>query len=346
MPLFRSKTMYFCQIIIPRDTIFETLTKLGELKLVQFVNVNEHVNALSLPYVSEIYELKEVEQSIDFMFKECEAMGIHVPQPHTSLKAPTIKKIHEITSEIEKFQNSIEVISRNAQLLEKVSCTLRETKFVLEFCEEFFVSAGISFTRQSLYQSLIHSSSIDFHLCDDDHRSHETSPLEFLSGTIPIARKPAFERMLWRVCKSNFYAKFSKNTVTSFDTCGFKNDKSTKVEKMGFLIFFYGTELKKKIMKICEGFHCKLTHCPETTDDRTDLYKDVVLRLNDMNVIINRTEREKIDILKLVSEKLFSSLIMVKNMKAIYFTMNQLSIDKGDNFFVGKLILVFFFQKI
>lgn len=327
---FRSETMSFCQLIIPKETIFQTLAKLGKLGMVQFINLNERLNPVNLPYTAEIRDLNEIERQLRNIYMECEEIKVNVPKIGIQSTPPTVKEINEISVEIDKLEKSIEEISNNAKLLEKVECNLLETKFVLEFCHDFFSSAGLSITRDSLTKELLHDATITLL----DFPPNDISRLEYLTGTVPIRRKYAFERMLWRVCKGNFCITYSKIHITSYDSCF---NSTSQVEKVSFFIFFHGEAIKAKILKICEGFHCNLIHCPDHAEDRNEIIQELWLKIGDINLIVSKTEAQKLDMLRSISEKLYPSLVKIKTMQEIYFIMNQLSIDHSNLFYLGKL---------
>lgn len=331
--LFRSETMSFCQLIIPKDIIVPTLTKLAEIGLAQFINLNEHESSLNLPNTTAIYELVEIERQIQNVYSQCKQIKVNVPQIANKSTNPTSNEINEISEKIDKFQKTFIEITENSRLLEILECNLLEAKFVLEFCHAFFSSAGISTTRDSLTTALLHDATIDFPMYNNDLDFSNISMLEYVSGTVSIKRKYAFERMLWRVCKGNFCVTYSKDNISSYDSC---RSITSKEAKQSFFLFFHGETIKIKILKICEGFHCNLIHCPESTADRTNMLKGIVMQIGDIKVVRNKTEAQRIDMLTEISEKLYPTLIKVKKMKEIYFAMNYLILDHGKQFYVGK----------
>lgn len=316
---FRSESMSFCQLILPKDTIFQTLTKLGEIGLVQFVNMNEGRNVLSLPFTPQIHDLTEIVRQIQILSQECKLKGIKAPHYEPLYKYPSEKQINDIASEIGKFQLDIEELTVNLNILEKVFCNFRESKFVLEFCQSFFNSAGYADQVGPLHDSI-------------EYQMKDFVKLEYLSGTVPVKRVFAFERMVWRVSKGNFFMSISELKIESYDSCGLV----TPVEKYAFILFFQGEVLKTKIMKICEGFHCVLKPCPETEEYRQNMIDDVSTRIEDMIVIINKTEAQRNELLISASKRLYPCLVTVKRMKGIYYALNSMSLDHSNSFYISK----------
>lgn len=58
------------------------------------------------------------------------------------------------------------------------------------------------------------------------------------------------------------------------------------MNKTVFVAFFQGEQLKKRIEKICAGFHASLYPCPSTPGEREEMLKGVKTRLQDL-VLVN-----------------------------------------------------------
>jgi len=72
--------------------------------------------------------------------------------------------------------------------------------------------------------------------------------LGFVAGVILRERLPAFERMLWRVCRGNVFLRQAEIETPLEDPHSGDN-----VYKSVFIIFFQGEQLKTRVKKICEG---------------------------------------------------------------------------------------------
>lgn len=288
---------------------------------------------MDLPYATEVHELVEIERQIQLVYLECEEMGVNVQQIQSNSTPPTAKEIHEISAEIEQLLRSIGEISKNSRILETVECNLIESKCVLEFCHDFFSSARLSVTKDSLTRALLHDATIAFPMHTDF-----VSTLEYVTGTVSIKYKYAFERMLWRVCKGNFCITYSKINIMSYDSCW---NTTSKAEKQSFFLFFHGETIKIKILQICEGFHCNLIHCPESPEIINEMITDISIQIADLKVIASKTEAQKIDMLRGISGRLYPALVKVHMMKGLYFVLNQLVLDPGKRFYIGKYSIIF-----
>ena len=87
----------------------------------------------------------------------------------------------------------------------------------------------------------------------------------FVTGVIAREKVPAFERILWRACRGNVFLRQADIehpledpvtvSVRSFDIirhhrAGFQGDQ---VQKVVFILFFQGDQLRTRVRKICEG---------------------------------------------------------------------------------------------
>lgn len=55
--------------------------------------------------------------------------------------------------------------------------------------------------------------------------------------------------------------------------------------KTVFVAFFQGEQLKKRIEKICTGFHASIYPCPSTPSEREEMLKGVKTRLEDLALV-------------------------------------------------------------
>lgn len=55
--------------------------------------------------------------------------------------------------------------------------------------------------------------------------------------------------------------------------------------KTVFVAFFQGEQLKKRIEKVCAGFHASTYPCPSTPPEREEMLKGVRTRLADITLV-------------------------------------------------------------
>ncbi|XP_038653812.1 V-type proton ATPase 116 kDa subunit a1-like isoform X3 [Scyliorhinus canicula] len=99
------------------------------------------------------------------------------------------------------------------------------------------------------------------------------------------------------------------------------------VSKDVFIIFYQGELFKSKVRKICDGFHATVYPCPETLHERMEMSVGVNLRIADIYMVLDQTEKHRKDLLLSAAKDVHKWNVKVKKMKAIYYTLNLCNID-------------------
>lgn len=146
--------------------------------------------------------------------------------------------------------------------------------------------------------------------------------LGFVAGVILRERLPAFERMLWRVCRGNVFLRQAEIESPLEDPSTGDN-----VYKSVFIIFFQGEQLKSRVKKICEGFRATLYPCPETPLDRREMIGGVVSRIEDLNTVLTQTTDHRHRVLIAAAKNIKNWFIKVTKIKAIYVNLNMFNLD-------------------
>ncbi|KAI4820249.1 hypothetical protein KUCAC02_028233 [Chaenocephalus aceratus] len=148
--------------------------------------------------------------------------------------------------------------------------------------------------------------------------------LGFISGLIQRTKIQAFERMLWRVCKG--YTILSYAEVEEY-----LEDPDTVVggafQRVVFLISYWGDQIGQKVKKICDCYHCHVYPYPSSNEERNDVVEGLRTRIQDLHTVLHRTEDYLKQVLMKASESVYTWVIQVKKMKAIYYILNLCSLD-------------------
>lgn len=102
------------------------------------------------------------------------------------------------------------------------------------------------------------------------------------------------------------------------------------------MAFFQGEQLKSRVKKVCAGYHASLYPCPNNYEEREDMLKGVLVRLQDLNMVINQTKDQRQRVLVSVSKDLPKWIIIVKKIKAIYHVMNLFNMDVSRKCLIGE----------
>lgn len=230
--------------------------------------------------------------------------------------SPKPKDIINFEAQFEKIESEILEISKNSVNLNENYLELLELKEFLQRTEGFFNDKdGVADTiRSNLFS-------------EDQDVSHHN--LDFVAGTVHRSRVYGLERMLWRVSRGNIFFRFA-----DFDLIDPLSSNITP--KSVFVAFFLGQHLKSMLQKVCAGYRASTFPCPIDFDERNDMSKGVRTRLEDMTVILNRTKDHRHNSLLHVAKQLPNWLIMIRKMKAVYYTMNLFSTDTSQKCLIGE----------
>uniref|UniRef100_A0A7N6AIE6 V-type proton ATPase subunit a n=1 Tax=Anabas testudineus TaxID=64144 RepID=A0A7N6AIE6_ANATE len=196
--------------------------------------------------------------------------------------------------QLQRLEVELGEVSRNKDKLQKNLLELKEYTHMLRITRNFFPS--------SLSFSLLSCS--------------------FISGLIHRVKIEAFERMLWRVCKG--YTILSYTEVEEYLD---DPDTGEPTKSVVFLISYWGDQIGQKVKKICDCYHCHLYPYPSSNEERNDVVEGLRTRIQDLHTVLCRTEDYLKQVLIKASESVYTWVIQVKKMKAIYYILNQCSFD-------------------
>lgn len=128
--------------------------------------------------------------------------------------------------------------------------------------------------------------------------------------------------MLWRVCKGY--------TILSYaEVQGSLEDPNTGEPSRSsvFLISYWGEQIGQKVKKICDCYHCHLYPYPNSNEERNEVMEGLRTRIQDLHTVLHRTEDYLRQVLNKASESVYTWVIQVKKMKAIYHILNLCSFD-------------------
>uniref|UniRef100_A0A8C4SXG1 V-type proton ATPase subunit a n=1 Tax=Erpetoichthys calabaricus TaxID=27687 RepID=A0A8C4SXG1_ERPCA len=285
--IFQSEEMCLVQLFFQSESGYCCISELGELGLVQFKDLNPGTTAFQRKFIKEVRRCEEMER---ILF----ALLFFLPDPLQSV-------IEKVDKDLKEINSSHEALKRNLT-------ELLEMKYLLQMIQDFFEETPIDLPDRLTFSSHSLTPSSLSSLC------------RFVAGVIKQERFPAFERVLWRVCRGNFFLRHSEIQAR------FEDPVATVeiLKKEVFIIFLQGEQFKGKIGKICEGFgltasHSKaLNHC---------FICDHVILVFFSPKVLNQTNEHRHNVLTSAAVNIQNWKTKVKKMKAIYHTLNLCSID-------------------
>ncbi|XP_076171994.1 V-type ATPase subunit a family protein Vha100-2 [Ptiloglossa arizonensis] len=322
--MFRSEQMALCQMFIQPESAYLSVSELGETGTVQFRDLNSDVNYFQRKFVNEVRRCDEMERKLRYIEAEVRKDGVPIVENLMELpRAPNPRAIIDLEANLEKHGNDILELSQNAVNLKSNYLELMELRHVLEKTQVFFMEeeANDSITRTLINEEAPNSAP----------SAISRGRLEFVAGVINRERVPAFERMLWRISRGNVFLRQAELERPLEDPA-----TGNKIYKTAFVAFFQGEQLKSRIKKVCSGFHATLYPCPHSHSERDEMVKGVRTRLEDLNMVLNQTQKHRQSVLQDVAKKLPNWTIMVRKMKAIYHTMNLFNMDVSKKCLIGE----------
>ncbi|TRY71734.1 hypothetical protein TCAL_03410, partial [Tigriopus californicus] len=316
--LFRSEPMSRCQLILQSEAAYNCIAELGELGLVQFVDLNPEVSSFQRKFVSEVKRCEEMERKMRYIQKEAMRDELPIHEPDENPPAPAPREMTELETSLSHLEKDLSDVTTNYVALKKNQQDLLEMKNLLSKADAFLSesslqiadSAGDEETRNTDDAQLI------------DVRTDEGfSSMKFniTAGVIERSKMNSFERILWRVSKGNVFVRFSD--IEDESAHGALLDKSV------FMIFYQGEALKARVKKICEGYHAVVYPCPEKASERREMKYGVNTRLEDMKTVLNETEIHRRRLLETGARNLRLWFTKIRKIKAIYHCLNLFSFD-------------------
>jgi len=326
--LFRSELMCRCQLYLPPEAAYNCVAELGELGLVQFVDVNPDVSSFQRQFVSEIKRCEEMERKMRYIETEVIREEIVLDQDEIEPTAPAPREMVELENSLTTVENNLKEVNTNYVALRKNHLELTEYKCMLKQAETFLSDTRLNFKEPDEHTRLLDD--VDENAAGELKEDQGSMKFNIVAGVLDRARQVAFERMLWRVSKGNVFIKFS-------DIMEEMEDPRTgnTLYKSVFMIFFQGEELKIRVKKICEGFHASVYPCPENAKERRDMMMGVNTRLEDLHTVLTQTTDHRHRLLLAASRTLKASYVKVRKMKAIYHILNQFSLRDSQRVLIG-----------
>ncbi|GAU98595.1 hypothetical protein RvY_09721-2 [Ramazzottius varieornatus] len=325
--LFRSQEMTLCQLFLQSEAAYACVSELGELGLVQFRDLNPDVNAFQRKFVNEIRRCDEMERILRFLDKEVRKDGIPILETGENPEAPQPREMIDLEATFEKLENEMREINANSEALKRNYLELTELKHILRKTQNFFDERG---SEVGSDHSSVPSDKTLF-MNDGQGATGGASNLGFVAGVILRERIPAFERMLWRVCRGNVFLRHTEIESPLEDP-----HTGNEVFKSVFIIFFQGDQLKNRVRKICEAFRATLYPCPETPTERREMAFGVMTRIEDLTTVLGQTQDHRHRVLVAAAKNINIWFLKVHKIKAIYHTLNLFNLDVTQKCLIGE----------
>uniref|UniRef100_A0A8C5EQE0 V-type proton ATPase subunit a n=1 Tax=Gouania willdenowi TaxID=441366 RepID=A0A8C5EQE0_GOUWI len=316
--LFRGEEMCLAQLFLQSGSAYDCITELGELGLVEFRDLNPTVNAFQRKHVNEIKKCEEMERILGYLLREIKKADISLPEGDVNPVAPLPKHIITIMEQLQRLEVELGEVTRNKEKLQKNLFELTEYTHMLRITRSFVQRTAEPIQLQYEEFPFMERDT----MMDYSSMQRLEAKLGFVSGLIQRVKIEAFERMLWRVCKG--YTILSYAEVDEYLN---NPDTGEPSKSVVFLISYWGDQIGQKVKKICDCYHCHLYPYPSSNEERNDVVEGLKTRIQDLHTVLHRTEDYLKQVLIKASESIYTWVIQVKKMKAIYYVLNLCSFD-------------------
>uniref|UniRef100_A0A8C6UWN1 V-type proton ATPase subunit a n=1 Tax=Neogobius melanostomus TaxID=47308 RepID=A0A8C6UWN1_9GOBI len=311
--LLRSEEMCLAQLFLQSGSAYDCISELGELGLVEFRDLNPTVNAFQRKHVNEIKKCEEMERILSYLLREIKKADISLPEEDVNPVAPLPKHVIAIMEQLQRLEVELGEVTRNKEKLQKNLLELTEYTHMLRISRNFVQRS----TEYEEFPFLEKETMMD---CSSMQRLG--AKLGFISGLIHRVKIEAFERMLWRVCKGYTILSYAEVEEYLDDP-----DTGEPTKSVVFLISYWGDQIGQKVKKICDCYHCHLYPYPSNNEERNDVVEGLRTRIQDLHTVLHRTEEYLKQVLVRASESVYTWVVQIKKMKAIYYILNQCSLD-------------------
>ncbi|CAH8273793.1 unnamed protein product [Arabidopsis lyrata] len=234
--------------------------------------------------------------------------------------------LDDVEVKLGELEAELVEINANNDKLQRSYNELMEYKLVLQKAGEFFSSAHRSATDQ---QSEIESQQAGEDLLESPLLQEEKSidstkqvKLGFLTGLVPREKSMVFERILFRATRGNIFIRQTVIEEPVIDP-----NTGEKAEKNVFVVFYSGERAKSKILKICEAFGANRYPFSEDLGRQAQMITEVSGRLSELKTTIDAGLGQRNILLQAIGDKFELWNLKVRKEKAIYHTLNMLSLD-------------------
>ncbi|AQL08022.1 V-type proton ATPase subunit a3 [Zea mays] len=321
MDLMRSEAMQLVQVIIPAESAHLTVSYLGDLGLLQFKDLNAEKSPFQRTYAAQIKRCSEMARKLRFFKEQMSKADIGPTQLNeTHLDFDDLEiKLGELEAEL------TEVNANNEKLLRTYN-ELLEYHTVLQKAGDFFYSAQRTAASQQreLEANQSGQTSLESPLLEQEMSTDPSKQVKLgsLSGLVPKEKAMAFERILFRATRGNIFLRQEPVDEPVTDPVS-----GEKVTKNAFVIFYSGERAKTKILKICDAFNANRYPFPEDVSKQLHAVQEVSGKISELKATIDMGLAHRDSILKNIASDFEQWNHLVKKEKAIYHTLNMLSVD-------------------
>ncbi|RLN18147.1 V-type proton ATPase subunit a3-like [Panicum miliaceum] len=323
MDLMRSEAMQLVQVIIPAESAHLTVSYLGDLGLIQFKDLNAEKSPFQRTYAAQIKRCSEMARKLRFLKEQMSKAEISTSPTQLN---ETHLEFDDLEIKLGELEAELTEVNANNEKLQRTYNELLEYNTVLQKAGEFFYSAQRSAAAQQreIEANQSGQTSLESPLLEQEMSMDPSKQVKLgsLSGLVPKEKAMAFERILFRATRGNIFLR--QEPIDELVTDPVSGEK---VAKNAFVIFYSGERAKAKILKICDAFNANRYPFPEDVTKQLHAVQEVSGRISELKATIDMGLAHRDSILKSIASDFEQWNHLAKREKAIYHTLNMLSVD-------------------
>jgi len=312
----RSEVMSYVQFYIPNEVAKHVVSEIGELGLVQFVDLNRNVSAFQKKYVQEIRRCDEIERELRFFRSQINNENIR-PIKHDANYNPKFgnETIDTLEEKIKNNERKLIEFNDNQSNMNTSYNQLVQMKNVLEKVDEYLAQSDYKEPTTTNDSSEEKVEISDASLIDHSGENN----FKIISGVIDRKKIFSFQKIIWRALRGNLLFHHMEIEEPSVER---SSENGEPIYEDVFIIMVHGTELVNKIKKICDALGAVIYPVSENKDVRDKELQDVNSRLSDIKKVLDTTRQTRIDQLTEIQKDLDDWSILIRKEKNVYGQMN------------------------
>ena len=334
--IFRSAEMSLIQFYIPQEISRDAVYTIGQLGLVQFLDLNLKVRSFQRTFVDDIRRLDNVERQYRYFYNLLQKHNLNLyeteednlkytPSSHGVILPPSTSIIDDHVQNAAILETRLIQMVDAAEQLEQQKADLEQYRYVLQSGDAFFSKDSQAVVPASSSQN------------DDNESGPQDQPVRlsdsfnYVTGVISREKLSILEQILWRVLRGNLYFKHVDLEEPIYD-----NKLKEKVQKSTFIVFSPGNLIVRRIKKIAESLDAKLYDVDESASVRSETLLEINQNLGDLYTVLQTTTTTLESELYAIAKELNTWFQDVSREKAVFETLNKFNYDNNRKILVAE----------
>ncbi|EDO16550.1 hypothetical protein Kpol_1064p32 [Vanderwaltozyma polyspora DSM 70294] len=338
--MFRSAEMSMVHFYIPQEISRDSVYIVGQLGLVQFLDLNHKTKSFQRTFVNDIRRLDNVQRQYRYFYKLLQKHSLKVfaadegkslVAAETMMIPPTTAAIDDHVQNAQFLEERLLQMEDASEQLEEQKADLEQFRHVLRSSDAFFAIDGTQHQQIAVQTTQPSTEIDDIERQFIDQGASLPDSVNYVTGVISREKIPVFEQILWRVLRGNLYFKHTEIEEPIYD----KTVKD-KVAKNAFIVFSPGDLIIQRIKKIAESLDAKLYDVGQTSNMRSKQLIEVNQNLDDLYTVLQTTNTTLESELYAIAKELNYWLQDISREKAVFEALNKFNFDNNRKILIAE----------